>query len=224
MGEEQDRQYRAEGGGVSLGGLAYQLALGLSLPPRVARDSRALLEVIQPAIDLADNLADEAEDRARGRDPAARYPGLPREGLPFMPALAVAAVAAEIAESYPERAAFALGRLAQALAALNEVQGLPLGHRTRSRDIGARFVALVGLPLWLAPASRVPPGVADTIEAWALAYGGTLQTLIDAREQPGDARLRRRFLRARSAATKAWPGFPPFVGGALAVARILPRA
>jgi hypothetical protein len=225
VGRGQDRQYRRDGPGISLGRIAWDLSIGLELPPLVASECRVVLELIQPAIDLADNLADEEEDRRLGRRPEARYPRIPPAARPFLPVLAVGVAMQHLVEAHSTDifdVPGALRRLLAALARLNEVQGRPLGARGRSRDIGAAFLSLACLPIWLAPA-QVGAERSAAVGAWAEAYGGVLQPLVDARECPDDVQLARRFRRLRRRAVRGWPEFSPFgPGQALSQARILP--
>lgn len=70
---------------VSLGYLSFRLAVGLGLPMSFASRAGTVLDALQPVVDLADNLADEALDRARGIELARRYPDVPRDALPSLP-------------------------------------------------------------------------------------------------------------------------------------------
>ncbi len=224
VAREQDRQYAQGGGGVSLGWLATQVAEAVGLAPPDAVRVGHLLDLLQPAIDLADNLADAEEDQAAGRDPRARYPGVPRAGLPFLPALAVGTVVAELSRfPVPLRGVHAVDRLLSTLGALNEVQARPLGMGHRSRDIGIHFVTLACVPAWLVPTAG--EGLLDeaAVECWARRVGATVQTRWDALEDPGNQRLRLRFLRLRRAALRDWPTSRPFGAGcALSASRVLP--
>lgn len=224
VAREQQRQYESGGGGVTLGWLSVQLALAVGLPAPHRVPVGHLLDLLQPAIDLADNLADVEEDEALGRRPGARYAGVPAAGLPFLPALAVGTVVAELSRfPAPLRAPYAVDRLLGALGRLNEWQARPGTHPRRSPEIGAAFVTLACVPAWLCPAHAQRPLDEAAVERWCAAVGRTVQTRWDAVESPGNARLRRRFLRLRREALRDWPRVAPFgPGSALSAVRVLP--
>ena len=124
VAEEQDVQYLSGGGGVSHGWMCWQVAVGMGLPIALAEACGDVLDALQPSIDLADNLADVDVDRELGRNPDARYPGVPVEARPFLPALILGACVAEIHRRFPEpdwRPGHAAEQLLGVLARMNQI-------------------------------------------------------------------------------------------------------
>ncbi len=203
-------------GGVSHGFVAFHLAVGLGMVPDDAREAAEMLDVMQPSWDLADNLVDVELDRALGRDPDARYRGIPRESLPFLPALLLASAVSGLHSRYPAPTwdpGNASRRLLGALARMNVAQGLPLDHPNRNDDLSGEFGRIVCLPLWLLPRAHTLAPRVDACERWAVLWGRTLQLRWEAQEFPADAHRRDRLERAIQEARVAWPSFPPFVAG-----------
>lgn len=205
---------------VSLGYLAFRLAAGLGRPLAFASRAGTLLDALQPVVDLADNLADEELDRARGLDLARRYPDVPRDVLPSLPALMTACVVSALHEDFPApayRPREAAARLIAALAAMARGQGTPLDAPTRVDDIAGRQAELLCLPLWLDPAGPPDEAGRAAVARWAFRYGRLWQLRQDVLEAaPGDDAPRGRFDDASREAAAAWPGFAPFSpGGAL---------
>lgn len=212
-----DQQYAAEGGGPTHGWMAYTLAMGLGLPEAVARGSGQVLDALQPATDLADNLADEELDRALGRDPDARYPGVPRDVLPALPALTVGAVISELHARFPEPeyASIASSRmLIRALGGVVRGQALPTSDPRRVPLLSGELGRLWCLPLWLLPRA-LPRGRATRVERWAVAWATTVQLHWDVVESAGPAHgvALERLRTARQAAVAVWPRFAPFRPG-----------
>lgn len=223
-----ERQLADLGGGVSHGYLVWHLAVGLGWRPADATRLGLLLEALQVAIDLADNLADEAKDRATPGRPAYQdfYRGVPRETLMCLPALLVGAVVQGLHEQLPAPR-FAPARAARevlaTLAAMSVGQGLPDGDPLRVDAIAGQEGRLLCLPLWLMPAPT-PEDEARTraVERWAVTWARTWQLHIDVREAPGDAGARERLRDGITRCRGCWPSFPPFTTGPFAAERVLP--
>lgn len=221
--QEQDRQYAADGGGGSLGYLAFALTHALGVELAASRAGAEILDLLQPAIDLADNLADEEEDRGAGRNIDARYPGLPRPGRFFLPALLVGTATWQVFARFPAPAyqpSVAARRLVATLAALNEAQAVEGFSLDRSEALGREYGRLWCLALWaLPPGHPVGPRVAR-VEAWAAGVGRTLQLRVDQRE--GRAGAEERLRAVVEAESRRWPRFGPFLrGGPFARDRVL---
>lgn len=213
----QDREYHTRGGGITHGWMAYELARVHGLDAELARWAGAVLDALQPAIDLADNLADEELDKALGRDPERRYRRVPRESRPFMPALILGACIAELHQRFPEprwstNAACAL--LLGVLARMNLAQGLPPDHPRRNSGLSGEVGRLWLLPFWLTPEAHPVRAELPALDRWAFAFGCTIQLGWDVVENPGEAARVDRLVRARRAARRVWPRTPPFRKGA----------
>ncbi|MDP2306071.1 MAG: hypothetical protein Q8P18_08585 [Pseudomonadota bacterium] len=225
VAHEHDHQYVTRGGGVTYGWMAYTVATGLGLPEPLARGAGELLDALEPAIDLADNLADTDLDRRLGRDPDARYPGVPREALPALPALIVGACVAGLHERFPApkwRPAHAARRLLGVLGCMTHAQGLPLDHAERNDALSGEAGLLWCLPLWLLPESHPAAGLAPALEHWARQFGSTIQLSMDVLENPSEPARRERLDAARASARAIWPTTAPFrPQDALAADRLL---
>ncbi len=223
VAQEQDVQYK--GGGVSHGFVAYTLATGMGVEEEVARACAEALDTMQPSWDLADNLVDVELDRKLGRDPDARYPGIPRETLAYLPALLLSAAVASVFERLPPPrwdAASGARKLLHALAKMNVAQGLPLDHPDRNDDLSGEFGRIVCLPLWCLPADHPVAPRVPAAEQWSVMWGRTLQLRWEAAEFPDQPHRRARLDAALVRARKAWPRFAPFrEGEALSTARVL---
>ncbi len=213
VAHEHDRQYVAMGGGVTHGWMAYTVATGLGLPEDLARGAGEVLDAMEPAIDLADNLADTDLDRHLGRDPDARYPGVPKEVLPSLPALIVGACVASLHARFPAptwRAPYAAGRLLGVLGRMTHAQGLPLDHPDRNDALSGEAGLLWCLPLWLLPEDHPTARRAPRLERWARQFGSTIQLGRDVAENPDEPAHRERLETARAAARAIWPRTAPF--------------
>lgn len=221
------RQLADLGGGVSHGWLVWNLAVGLGHTPADATRMGLLLDALQAAIDLADNLADEPRDRRTpGRRPYQDlYAGVPRETLLCLPALVVGAVVQGLHEELPaprHDPARAAREVLATLAAMSVGQGLPDGDPGRIDAIAGQEGRLLCLPLWLRPSPTADDEARTrTVERWAVAWARTWQLRIDVAERPGDvaaaARLRDGLQRCRA----VWPAFPPFAPGPFSPERVL---
>lgn len=222
---EQDEQYRRGGGGVSHGWMAWQVATGLGLPATLATPVGDVLDAIQPALDLADNLADHELDRALGRDPDSRYPGVPHACLPSMPALMVGAGVAALYLTFADPAwstADAVARLLGVFSRMNEAQGLPEDHPERNDGLSGEVGRLWLLPIWLLPADHPTRALLPALDAWAYACARTIQLGHDVVEHPDEPHRAVRHADACAAARAVWPAFAPFrPSDTLAASRLL---
>lgn len=224
---ETARSYAALKNPITPGLLSLRLALGFGVPRPTASRAATFLDALQPLVDLADSLADEPLDRARGITLESRYPDVPRDALYSLPALMMACAMAALYEDFPppeHRPREAAARLLGVLARMTEGQGQPLSHPDRVDNISSRQATLLCLPLWLhAPLALDDPRLASA-ERWAFAYGRLWQLHQDVVDAPGDPKPRARFNRALVEARDAWPDFEPFArGGALSREHLLPR-
>jgi hypothetical protein len=223
---ETARAFAALAAPVSHGYLAWQLALGVGLPMSLASKAGTILDALQPLIDLTDNLADEALDRAQGRPLEARYPGVAREVLQCLPPLMMACVIAALHEDFAGsgcRPRDAAARLIRALGHMTLGQGQREDHPERVDNIAGHQGTLLCLALWLAPESARDAARDAAIERWAFGYGRLWQLrqdVLDARDPHAPAR----FEDTREAVREAWPDFAPFTpGGAFAHETLLGR-
>jgi hypothetical protein len=212
----QDHEYHTRGGGITHGWMAYELACVHGLPEELARRAGAVLDALQPAIDLADNLADEELDKALGRAPERRYRKVPRESRPFLPALILGGCIADLHHRFPEPAwstNAACASLLGVLARMNLAQGLPVDHPRRNAGLSGEVGRLWLLPFWLTPADHPVRAELPGLDAWVFAFGCTIQLGWDVVENPGDLKRVERLARARRAARRVWPRTAPFRNG-----------
>jgi hypothetical protein len=180
------------------------------------------LDVIQVAIDVADNLADEDEDRALGRDVGGRYATIPRAFLICLPAALMSSVFALLAAEF-SGAQFDLRRaaalLARTLAEMAEGQAATeLSEKIRLAS--GKQGLLLCLPAWLTHDQQHPISLAE-LELWAMAFGRSWEhgerlrcrSSADARQAWNDARFD---------VERSWPKAHPFDDhGPLARQRLL---
>jgi hypothetical protein len=117
-----------------------------------------ILDLLQTAIDLADNLADREEDAAAGKAEAKSYPGVPGAALLCLPALLVGTAEQILYEEFRRpryRPDYASGRLLETLGQMTVGQGLPTGDRRHLDLVSGQQGVLLCLPFWLV--SHRPP-------------------------------------------------------------------
>ena len=183
-----------------------------------------IVDLLQTAIDLADNLADREEDVAAGRAQARSYPGVPSAALYCLPALLVGTAAAILYETFGRpkyQVDRAWGRLLETLGQMTVGQGLPTGHRRHLDLVSGQQGVLLCLPFWLV--SHRPPWDRRlrVIERWAFLYGRTWeyhQRLLES----GTSLAARDFDRAVARARAAWPEFEPFGTEDLSARALIP--
>jgi hypothetical protein len=203
------------------GASVARVAMALSIPDPIVRKVGYWVDILEIAVDLADNLADAEEDRALGRDPTAPYHGLAPATLFSLPLLLVSTAIADLA-SWPvpiEHVRYTHGRLIPALDRLTRAQARPFGDPRRYDEGSASRGVTVLLPLWMTfgPAWPDDPRFA-ALEAWQPAWSRTWQARQDVAEGRLDPATYRTLV---DQATAAWPDFPPFQPGqALAVDRM----
>lgn len=223
--EELERSLERAGATWTVGRFAYDLAVALGARASEASMIGGLLDVLQAAIDVSDNIADDPIDREAGLGLSARYPGIPLATLVCLPPIFFGCVFTEMVRAFPEpeRRAFAAARrLSSVLAAMAAGQGLAEGHPERNALISGRQGLLLCLPVWLGLCHCVNDSMAELIERWAEAYGLLWQLAADVREK-GTREESLRFEAAVEAARAVWPPFPPFdETGSFSARRLLP--
>lgn len=209
-----DRQFQDVGGGRSHGLQVYRLALGLGVEGRVAQRCGILLDALQIAVDMADNLADAELDRAQGRSYDHLYQPIPADCRPALPALMLGCVVAAIHRWFPspryapERAA---GRLLTVLGRMTVGQGYERSDPRRIDHISGEEGRLYALPLWL-DSDRSQPAEARlaAVEQWGFEFARTWQLRREVIESPDEPRWTAELEDAQRRALDAWPSFPPF--------------
>ena len=188
-------------------------ALGFSA---VRRDLLGnVLDLLQTAFDVADNVADWPEDAGRQRRYTRHYRGIPAAALVCLPALLVGATIEILHEAFPApefSTPLAGQRLLQALGAMAVGQGTPTGARHVAL-VSGRQGSLLCLPAWLVAGSdaRWRRRLA-AVESWAYRFGQTWEYRQAHAERPSPASTRA-LARAMLAARRAWPEFSPFRPG-----------
>jgi hypothetical protein len=208
--EETQDQLSTEGSGRSHGAIMAALTVNWGVPEPVAVRCGVLLDILAVAVDLADDLADVAEDTAAGRPP--REDGLAWAQRAALPALLVGVVARAVPWSFPESrfTGAAVDRLLSVLDVMVRGQGRAFGEAARLEEISAVEGRLYALPLWVVHG----PDHADVVafEAFAVAWARTWQARRDVVERPSEA-TQDAFGRAVDVACAAWPDRPGFREG-----------
>lgn len=211
-------------GGLTHRALVEPIARAAGLDDGAVERCGAILDATQVLIDLADNLADVAEDRARGRAPLDSA-GVPEASLHCLPAALACAVMNAIHEGFPPplRGAAAARRTLAVLGRMIAGQAAPAGSDARV-DLASGMQGLLAcLPLWLT--HRDTPAEGErlaAIERWAFAFGRTWELRQIVAESPASLPARARLRAACDEARAAWPAVSPFrPGEALAAARWL---
>ena len=172
-----------------------------------------VMDCLQVAIDVTDNLADEEEDRANGVDRVAAY-GLPKAALLCVPTLLVTGCTRRLAEHFGSadfNLARALARLSDTLCDMAVGQVAPSLEQKVALTSGRQGLLLC-LPAWLVPdAQHMLP--LPAFEAWAVAFGETWEWLERLRSDDSWYN-RKNWQRTRWNALDAWPSVYPFSAGA----------
>mgnify|MGYP007066194188 FL=1 len=210
-----DRQYLDVGGGLSHGLQVYRLALGLGVDGRVAQQCGILLDGLQIAVDMADNLADAVLDVEQGRSYQRFYDPIHPDARPALPALMTGCVVDALYRWFPSPAhdsTRASLRLLQILGLMTGGQGLGRDDPLRIDRISGEQGRIYALPLWLSTdRSFQAEGRLTAVEGWGFELGRTWQLQREVVEDPGDPRWPALLEQARAQTRAAWPDFPPFV-------------
>lgn len=200
---------------------ALGLAWGLD-GPRI-ETLGAVLDLVQVAIDVADNLADEQEDRALGRDVDARYASIPRPFLICLPSALINTAFVRLTADFAapqydlcratRRFAWALAQMAEGQAANTLEEKIRLASGKQG--------LLLCLPAWLTPDEREHPVGLDALETWATAFGRSWEHQERMRTLANNA-AKQAWNAARVELGQLWPKVPPFDDdGPLARERLL---
>lgn len=208
-----DRQLAREGGGVSLGFVAMQAATAFGAPEDVSQRCAVLVDILHLALDLADNVADEEQDRLQGRSLDTSYPGVARESLVALPALMIGAVVSGVHSNFPDpfHPSYAARRIMEMLDVLTRGQSLELDDPMRVEMLSAVEGRLFALPWWLMDGAESDFG--EVVEAWGVAYARTWQARRNLLERPGEEVWEQRYRDAAATARACWPDRPGFRPG-----------
>ena len=213
MAQEADAQRQQEGRRTSFGRQVFRLGLALGLPSALCRRCGVFLDGLSLLFDITDNLADEAEDIARGRRSGPAYGSLPRPLVMATPPLLLGALLhglhLQVGPLSPH-VPYAIGRLMEVLSALTLGQGLERGDPGRAAAVAGPQGLLFALPLWLRHGAAPAPRLA--VEGW----GRSLATLweLASEAQEGVLGARARLAEAEAALRADWPRLPAFEAGA----------
>lgn len=201
-------------------------AVALGLERRRRAVLGGAMDLLQVAIDLADNLADRAADVVAGRRYLRHYRGIPEATLLCLPALLTGTAVQFVHEEFPEPAfasASAGRRLLRVLGDMAVGQGAASGSARKVALVSGRQGLLLCLPFWLVARRRPWRTRLRTLEAWAYRFGRTWELReVDAEER--SAASRQTLARALAEARRAWPRFSPFrPGEALSPALLGPQ-
>ncbi len=187
-------------------------ALGLSHASRLG----SAMDVLQTAIDLADNLADRQADAESGRGYTRHYARIPEPALLCLPALLVGGAVQIVHEAFPEpdyASRMAGQRLLRVLADMAVGQGVPAGSSRRIALVSGKQGLLLCLPFWLLARQDSPwRARLRMVETWAYCFGRTWELRQMQTEQPV-AGTSRALARALTETRRTWPGFSPFRTG-----------
>jgi len=173
----------------------------------------AVLELLQVAIDLEDNLVDWDIDRLAQLPEHKRYDS-PRDALHPVPALLVAIAIAELARLGPS-GPHACALLCRVLDAMTAGQAAPEESAERVALASGEQGLLLCLPVWLMVHDPAIAAATRSVEDWARAFGATWEL----RERSDAYALQRAASRARF----LWPELPPFLEPPLRAGDLLPR-
>lgn len=183
----------------------------------------AVLDLVQVAIDVADNLADEEEDVALGRDVAARYASIPRPFLICLPSALINTAFVRLSADFPAPRydlARATRRFAWALAQMAEGQAAS-SLEEKIRLASGKQGLLLCLPAWLTPDESEHPVALDALETWATAFGRSWEHQERMRTLANNS-AKQAWNAARFELEQVWPEVPPFdEHGPLARQRLL---
>jgi hypothetical protein len=202
--------------------VAEDLARAWGLDERHALAVGSTLDVVQVAIDVADNLADEEEDAALGRNVQERYAGIPRPFLLCLPAALLSAAQARLVAEFSDPVydlERTLRRMCWALAEMAEGQAATEVDE-KIRLTSGKQGLLLCLPAWLTPDLDHPIAL-DHLEHWATAFGRSWEHQERLRGRV-TVEARQAWFAARFEAEQAWPRVYPFdEHGPLARERLL---
>jgi hypothetical protein len=204
--------------------VALPLAAWVGLGPEEAATCRDVLDLLQLAIDVSDNVADASEDAAAGLALEVRYDGVPLAVLAAVPALVLAVVVDLLHRGFPapRTGASAAARIVETLSVMAWGQSLVGDWRAKVEAVSAAQGALLCLPLWVAGDVAAAQTRAAEADAWARRFGRTWELAELAEAGHPDAA--RELFREDAVLRIAWPAWGPFApGGALDRSTLLGR-
>jgi hypothetical protein len=215
LADSLDRQLRASGA-VPHRALAAPIARWAGFSRAGVDTLGAVLDLVQLAIDVADNVADLEQDRRDGRAHVDAYDRIPRAAAVCVPALLVGVALCRLGECFPApayRPLYGCRRLLEVLGDMSVGQGEGSQGAARVDLVSGRQGLLLCLPCWLRGpgAGHVTRRRTARLEAWAFAFGRTWehhQRYLEERSAAAYAGYRS----AAAAAAGAWPDFGPFTG------------
>jgi hypothetical protein len=193
--------------------LGVQLAAAIGLTDTEQTAIGDVLDLVQVATDLADNLADQDEDDVAARPWLLGLADIPAGAAQCLPALLIAEA---VRRSQTPRAREHLVRV---LAAMTYGQGSS-EDAVRIDYASGHQARLLLLPWYV---RETPREQLEALERWAIAFGRTWELTCRLRESPGPE-SREALLAGRAAAEAVWPTCAPFRDGELMdVRRVWPR-
>lgn len=175
------------------------------------------LDLLQVAFDMADNLADAEEDRARGKDRLQGYALIPSNVCPCLPAYLLAASSEHLDRAFaarPTELRLAKRRIYESLGSMVRGQGLDATPE-KARLVSGQQARLLCLPVWLSPDSdELTAGRRVHLEQWAEVWGTSWELGFEYEEQRSD-QTRASWAHSLDRARETWPKFGPFVNGEL---------
>jgi hypothetical protein len=170
---------------------------------------------LQVAFDLSDNLADVAEDAARGLAERRSYRDIPTAVRTCLPAYLVATSRERLEITFTSRP----GRLREAGRLVHGVLGAMVRGQgcddplEKARLVSGEQAKLLCLPAWLcAPHPDLTDAVRADLLAWAEAWGTSWQLGFECQEHPSPP-AQERWMHSLLNARARWPRVGPFLPG-----------
>ncbi|HEY8927244.1 MAG TPA: hypothetical protein VIU64_22830 [Polyangia bacterium] len=187
-------------------------ALGLNRP--LAEGVGLVFDLLQTAIDVADNIADVEEDASAGRPPV--YLGIPKAALICLPSLLTGMALSHLTSTFEEGqfgTSYSCRRILQILGAMTLGQSVPKPDVRHDQLVSGRQGVLLCLPFWLV-AKRSPAWRRrlPRVERWSYRFGLTWEARERRLDMPTGAAVAAH-QRSLVAAQRAWPDFAPFRPG-----------
>lgn len=179
------------------------------------------MDLIQVAIEIADDVADWEDDVARQRAHVPIIGSIPADARPAVPIVATLAATNCLTRGFAgsERMlARSVARLTGVLGAMVWGQGVADAGQHMALTSGEQ-ACMLGLPLWLS--AETAEAQQQQFDAWARRFGLTWELQFRVREK----RIPRSELESAKEACRAcWPDFSPFLAGeTLEIRQLLPR-
>ena len=193
--------------------LAAPIGRWLRMPAAEQEAIGDALDLLQVAFDLSDNLADVAEDAARGLTERRSYGDIPTAVRTCLPAYLVATSRERLEIAFASRP----GPLRETGRLVHGVLGaMVLGQGCddpieKARLVSGEQAKLLCLPAWLcAPHTELTDAVRADLLAWAEAWGTSWQLGFDCQEHPSPA-AQERWMHSVLNARARWPQVGPFL-------------